>query len=325
MRNPEFFPKREVSEEKQKPERESGVLRIVGASTEEEKAILEHYKEIFAEQRFIEETERKKTPEELELIKAINEKIPEFVKEYGGEPLKIKPENIHLIDEKKLTEEQKRQVEKAGGASFIPEDQLIGILPSSQEPRLNLANHLVHEILHFNSFISFTKKEKEPTIQRVGLRILASDGTKFYLHDLDEALVAELTKRFSQRYLKTIPLLEDEIKEREDFIKGLSPEDQEPAQDIAYITTRKLESGEYETIIEEYTYSEERKQLHNLINELYERNKERFNSSEEVFKVFTKALFEGKLLDVGRLIEKTFGKGSFRKKAEETAKPYGPA
>ena len=69
-----------------------------------------------------------------------------------------------------------------------------------------------------------------------------------------------------------------------------------------------------------YSYFKERAALKKLIQTLYEKNEDEFESEEEVFNLFAKAAISGRLLPVARLIEKTFGKGSFRELGEETAK-----
>jgi hypothetical protein len=49
------------------------------------------------------------------------------------------------------------------------------------------------------------------------------------------------------------------------------------------------------------------------VKETYERNPGHFTSTEEVFKVFAEAVLSGRLLELARLIDQTFGKGAFRK------------
>ena len=51
---------------------------------------------------------------------------------------------------------------------------------------------------------------------------------------------------------------------------------------------------------------------------LYEENKDKFDSYEDLFKLFSAAMFKGDLLPIARLIEDTFGKGTFRKIGESS-------
>jgi len=50
-----------------------------------------------------------------------------------------------------------------------------------------------------------------------------------------------------------------------------------------------------------------------VISEIYQRNKGEFGSEEEIFKTFAKAVLTGRLMELARLIDNTYGKGSFRK------------
>src|SRR3989338_4959424 len=67
-----------------------------------------------------------------------------------------------------------------------------------------------------------------------------------------------------------------------------------------------------------YSYTNERAGFASLVELLYEKNKNEFDSYEDVFKLFSQAMFKGHLLPIARLIEKTFGKGSFRTIGQKT-------
>jgi hypothetical protein len=66
-------------------------------------------------------------------------------------------------------------------------------------------------------------------------------------------------------------------------------------------------------------YKKQRDRLNVLVKEIYERNREHFTSTEEVFRVFAEAVLSGRLLELARLIDQTFGKGAFRKLVSEAA------
>ena len=57
------------------------------------------------------------------------------------------------------------------------------------------------------------------------------------------------------------------------------------------------------------------KRFNLLLEEICKKNPE-FSSTDQVFDIFAKAVMTGKLLKVARLIEKTFGMGSFREIGE---------
>jgi len=136
-----------------------------------------------------------------------------------------------------------------------------------------------------------------------------------YFSDVNEAVTEELVKRFDKLYFSSIPALQEEWQRREEFKMQNDVPD-----DIVTVTTQQQIDGKWETFIYPYGYEKECKKLWSLIREIYEQNKGDFSSQEEVFTLFAKAAFSGRILDVARLVEKTFGKGSFRKLGERTKK-----
>ena len=93
--------------------------------------------------------------------------------------------------------------------------------------------------------------------------------------------------------------------------------------DVSFWRTVLVEkSGEkkFESTVASYGYYKERVKLNKLIDDIYENNKEKFASREDIFIIFAKAALTGRLLEVAHLIDSTFGKGSFSTIAEETKK-----
>jgi hypothetical protein len=52
--------------------------------------------------------------------------------------------------------------------------------------------------------------------------------------------------------------------------------------------------------------------LNTLIDKLFDRNKDKFFDREEVFDVFARAAMTGRMVPLGRLVDTTFGAGTFR-------------
>ena len=67
-----------------------------------------------------------------------------------------------------------------------------------------------------------------------------------------------------------------------------------------------------------YGYLEFREVLKTFIDEIYEKNKDMFNSKDDIFKLFAQAAVGGQVLPLARVWEKTYGKGSFRDLGELT-------
>ncbi|MEK7508328.1 MAG: hypothetical protein AAB568_00535 [Patescibacteria group bacterium] len=268
MRNPEsnFF----------EPLRESAVSKVVGGGAEERRVAGEFYKNIFENQPTA-RWEREKTVEEFEAIAEINENLKKFVGNYGGQWLEIKPENIHIIDLKKLNKEQRDEAPMVRWNAYYDSDKQ-GIVMFAEGGLPCFYQNLLHEMLHLNSFNSFDLSKQtvagRGVDRRTGLNVyVAKDkeelekGQKSYFSDLDEAVIAELQIRFTKKFL----------------------------------------GGDFEP-----SYAAERKFLKSLIKKIYEKNRGEFESKEEVFKLFADATISGRLLPLARAVEKTFGKGYFR-------------
>ena len=115
------------------------------------------------------------------------------------------------------------------------------------------------------------------------------------------------------------PELQEEISARDEYIKQVAKRDKvdikRVKETVAGIKTDG--SGGYKWV--SYPYHDERQQFNALVDELYVKNKDDFESREQVFDLFANATLTGRLLTVARLIEKTFGKGSFRMIGERSA------
>src|SRR6266481_7587918 len=99
-------------------DRESGISKIVNASPEDETRLLKHFAEKLKNQEF-QQYEREKTPAEREIIETALHHFPEFIKGYGGIPVKdISTETIHLVDRGKLTPKQVAELDAGGWYIF---------------------------------------------------------------------------------------------------------------------------------------------------------------------------------------------------------------
>ena len=319
--------------------KESGVSRIVGVETEEEKDILDFFKQLFEEGG--RSSAEKEHPKELdELIIAINVFLKKFLKHYGLDSINIPVENIHIIDRSKLTLKQIEMFDqkyKNKMAVYISQTQQIVFLRDyTANKKIEFAQALVHEMLHLNSFLSLQKQKAGKDYdykltarsesgqediflkyRRLGFRIYSSND-KTYFYDTDESIITELSMRFDWKYFSRLPLLAEEYQGRQKTIKraihqlGKNAEELKKKWAVVEIADGKI------ITIKNYPHSKERAELNGLIDDLYEKNKPDFLSREEIFDLFAKASLTGKLLPIAKLIEKTYGQGSFRQLGERT-------
>lgn len=304
--------------------RESGVTRVVGVDPDTEKAILEFFGGRFSLKEKL-PFEKEKSAELSQMISQISDYMKEFAARYGAKSLDIPSENIHILDETKMSSERKEMVLRKLGKvmsvfSFGEQHIFILNIPSRASDPSGLAELISHEMLHNISFqsaelkpdqdnkargIKITGRREDGNVQkftilprRMGFKIMKNkedkEGKKeneevTYFYFLDEAIIAELTMRFDWWYFPKIPLIMGDV-----ISAQVGPRE----------------------------YKQEREKLNKLIDELYEGNRDRFNNREEVFDVFARAVMTGRLSPVARLIEKTFGKGSFRELGEDSGKGF---
>jgi hypothetical protein len=63
---------------------------------------------------------------------------------------------------------------------------------------------------------------------------------------------------------------------------------------------------------EEFSYKKERESLYRIRLTLFQKYPEKFANTEDVLELFGDAMFTGKMLELSRLMEKIFGKGTMR-------------
>ena len=181
-----------------KPLRRSGIMRVINAGNKE-KEVLDEIADIYNKQ-ITDKYEREKTDDEIELIKDVNQKMFEFVPKFGGTPIAVKPENIHLANLSKMPDAVKGNYKGTNGF-YCPEDQSVAIFLELEKNRNVFTSTLVHEILHFNSFQSARSLNGRGKMNRVGLKIYSEKNGKLFFDELEEAIICELTVRFCSGFL----------------------------------------------------------------------------------------------------------------------------
>lgn len=306
--------------------RRSSVERVVGGiSPKGKENILAQAEEIFDEQSFkeLEGKERKKTREETQIISLANAATDELRRRYGLPDFDIPEKNFHII--KKRAWRNKRTT-----SFYSPKQQAVAI--REREQKVLLLRTILHEMIHFKSHNAWQVVAGEKLSvgkYRVGLSMVNIKEEAEYFANLNEAITEELTKRL----FKTVsdgPLFKEEM---EGTIKELGGREQValangaivPADDIVYAgdaiggsvkdRVKNFFRGR-RTIALAFPYRRERAVLNLLVDKLFERNKDKFKDREEIFEIFAKGAMTGNIMALGRLIEKTFGKGTLRRLGE---------
>lgn len=302
-------------------------VHIEGASHPDQETRLK--KEI--ERRFVEQdhpaleglrsAERPKTKEEGAIIDFANRASNALIKRYGGQPIDITPDQVLVLDKKRVP----KSFEDTHG-EFRP--IAFGVIVKEQPGKYPLAATTFHEMLHAKSQNSYLVKENEtdPLPKRVGISLNDKEGKGLYFNWLNEAVTEELAIEFIQACIK-LKKWEEEIEETVQILKQQQKSDEKerlPEKDLYFarkakkerswfgFASRKAKDLPEKEVAEYYAYSTERQALKALVNFIYEFNKNEFKSKEEVFDVFARAMISGTLLPLGRLIERTFKKKTFR-------------
>ncbi len=264
---------------------------LVGIPSGEENLkpkIVENLEEIFRKFRGgrIEDLEINKSERDIELIDIANKAVSEYLTKYGrGKNLIIPIENIHLL--------------KEGGTEKFTDGIFIGgahstlygsIVIDRMKSDVDCVLRLFHELFHTKSYqaIQLTTAEKPEKRKldtyRSGFSVTSRDGSITYFKDVEEAVIGYMTKKFYHEVLSKEKSFSEEI-------SRLTSEGKEP----------------------DFSRAVEQERGMKLVDEIYKVNRDSFKNKEEIIDLFVEAQVTGKLMKVGRLIEKTFGKGSFRK------------
>ncbi len=302
-------------------------IRVIGNANEESKQLAK--KEI--EQKLLDQlgslpettkedlkkVEYPKSKEEVAMINFANKETSNLMQEAGIEPYNVPIENYHIIP----PELYKNKTRNKGTPIASSMNQ--GILFNAKNVRGNLIHFgtvAVHETLHLKAHLSIEVQEENDTVNKtpyrtgVSIQALQRHGYREKYHEhfagLHEAIVAETEKKLLTKLLDQ-PELEKE-KEWLNSIKGkelrkkLAEKKGIPENDIVWVDEKK--ENDYEIV----SYRQQREVLNYLCAEIQKQFPDQYQSVDGVFKEFLKSHFTGQLLVIARLVEKTFGEGSFR-------------
>ena len=254
---------------------------------------------------------------EVALIDFANRETDKLMEGVGVESYDIPYENYHIIPSELFNGiESSRAI-----ASSNHRRQ--GMLFNSEYSRKNPLNFGIaafHETLHLKSHFSIQVNEDGKRIivapYRTGVEVSSflknPDKGDYHVHfaGLHEAIVAEAEKRCVSKLL-ALPEFE---KEREWLSSDLALERKKKIAEKKGVSQEEIiwvgEKNEADCEIVSYPIL--RDVLNYVCAEIQKEFPDKYENDDEVFKAFLKAHFTGQLLPIARLVEKTFGEGSFR-------------
>lgn len=265
--------------------------KLVGVPTHQSQKKMELEKVLkdrfnHSKEKYKEELE--KTATDLLLIDFAQKAVDEILGKFGRTNIvEIPPQNIHIFKKGGVWELTHGKLD-GGAHSTLNGDFIVDKI----ENNLDFVLVIFHELVHAKCFnaAQLIKEEGEERLAeyRSGFAMTSRDNKVNYFEDVNEAIVGLLTKKFFEDYVRKSELFKKEIEKIDE-------------ENIEVDTTRQKEV----TLSLKY------------IDELYKRNKDKY-SREEIVNMFLDAGINGNLFKVGRLIESTFGKGSFRELGRRT-------
>ncbi len=300
---------------------------IVGNAPEIKKIeVLAKIQDKFIKQNFaskkeinkLKEAEIEKTPEQESIIDFINSETNRLMIEAGVEPFIVPIKNIHIVKDEYF----KNEINNDGGEAAMDHiKQAIFIMDSVAHSNIKFSSKLFHEMLHMKSKqvleVSYDLEKEKGKIgpYRSGVKVFSTHAKDslgpehVHFTGLNEAIVANQEIK-SYRTLLELP---ENANDKSNYYSTAKMNKR-----IEYAKKHHISEDEIEDIntgdrsFSVFPYETQRKVLDYVCEEIAKQYPEKFIDNDSVFKVFLKAHFTGHLLEIGHLIENTFGKGSLR-------------
>lgn len=302
-------------------------LGVIGNASEEEKEeFVKRRTRIFTNQleseglppekkRVVEEANFPKSPEQISILNFINEATSRLMVELGVEPFDVPPENFYILPDAELKELTDSKTGAYEGAS-----QAVGITYHLRSSLFRFAYVSYHEMLHFKARqVSEIYKNGDKIKDqgfRHGVRAYstskknAEDNRHAHFVALDEAIVGRQEKLFLSHLIDLPELAEEKKRQNTEQYKlsrkEIAEKEKIPEDEIYWIDP--LDNKKWNGC----GYYYPRRVLEYVCEEIAKEFSDKYEDKEAVFREFLKANFDGNLLAIGRLVEKTFGEGSFR-------------
>lgn len=235
--------------------------------------------------------ELEKTERDSAIIHLADQTVARYLAEHGRQKNIVVPlKNVHVLHDGGVVAYTEGRTDVAAQSPTLG-----SVIVDRVKSDMQFTLIVFHELFHMKSYVALQithaarPEERDFQEYRLGIRIKSRDGTQEYFVDLDEAIVAFMTQRFYEEIVSRDPMFEDE-------------------RTSATFSPPKN------------SREEERQQLNEIIDQLWEKNRQRFTQRSEILDLFFDAHVRGRLLPLARLIESSFGKGSFRRIGVETGR-----
>lgn len=326
---------------------------VMGGGSQEEKDAIHGELQGMLEERSYEDLkpyELEPTEKDRQIMGFAMESVDKAISAYGIASKPFPSEKIFIVKHGSVEELTNGKLK--GGFHGMIKQRIVVERPESD---ISFAVMVAHELFHLKSPKMAQISNGKGVPYRSGVTAFDRSGKTEYFAELEEAIVAEMTRRFYESEVVGSQLFETEIKktgeikswigkvldargvdesmkrkildeiffvpDADDMLEVINRHDKTEEYKIGYV------NGAFERLLgnKEIALSEryrERKELYGLIDAIADGSEGEFESREQIFGEFAKANFSGKLLPLARMIERSLGKGSFRKVGERFKKEW---
>jgi hypothetical protein len=268
------------------------------------------------------EAEELKTPTDIEAVDLANTITNDLLVQYDLTPFDLKENNVHVIGED-LYKKFYRSLKNAD-ACYQAIHQAVFIEHSKRRPAEERVGKILHETIHFKGFQSdqvfeFQNKDRKNSKDKIvhtapfreGLKVppnlkqMRENSVPFYVKfkGLNEAVVVELEKKLLPILISRARIIPKEL--YFDF-----------SRKVEVASAENIDPSEIEFVYKEdqgrsyFGYQKQRDTLNFVVDSILQDNPSL--DREKVMEKFFRAYFSGHILEIARLVENSFGKGSFR-------------
>lgn len=322
-------------------------LPVVGAASDErKKAVAEGIQKNFGKSReqinatFTERLRMLEYPKhdfEKAAIKDANYLLNQLLKELHLPTFDIPEANIYSVP-KSLYQDMEGHPDDNDGHALIEEQVIVLNSENLDHPYTRIAT-LLHEMIHLKGFVSMEADDRNAIPRRSGLEAYSSlkrseeqaaGVVARQFIGLNEAVVAELEKRLFKGVIDRNPHLAKEKVEVADeksrvLRKKIASKKNITEDEFVYFLPIGKDSTQERWRGGFFSYPAQRKVLEYILQTVQKTYPEEFASIDDVFRLFLEAHFGGQLKPLARVIEDTFGIGSFRMVGTMTGKDAGSA
>lgn len=317
------------------PKIQSQIKKIVGGSDIEQATAQKIHEETVAEAQAASfKNEREKTELELRMLAHAEKNVNALRAKHGLAPITLPPEKLHTIDSDHLTLGTVT-LRTSGGYEVMTQQTIVTDAEEIAKKGVGRFDMIQHESLHAGQHQSLQVRKGTGNIavdgyrMGVGVKSLRPNETgeyPNYLLPLNEAITEENSRRLVINTETDDSELGSALAERHRQFKEFKGFCDKHPHNHGYpeallqddVIQSKINPENGRPSVMPFAYYDERQAMWKLFDKIHEKNPDAFpgkspeEAREAMFDMVTKASFDGNIMPFGRLMNDTFGRGTFR-------------